>query len=338
MRDDDRLLPLNVVRDSFAALSADPDPLSIDGGDVAGFPDRVLGLGEVRDLLLDRGCSGRTRDQVWRVLIRRARSEGACWTLACAGVALPALAASTHRLGAWHAGDHADLQSAILMGFLEALSAIDLAQDGLMDRLRWAAHRAGRAAVVTSLEDPRPFEFDQLPEVTEAILTGFRSVIPKPPWGHPDLVLARAVADGVLTPAEAELIGATRLDEVGLAAWAEAKGVKRFTAYSARWRAEKRLVSYLTAGARDADPDDEVMPAVETAVALQQPSRTPDKCPDESRAVSGRRRNGDEPRRRDRSPSVKNFDPKSGLFRCRGFAPRTRPSSPGPDSEDRRCA
>ena len=41
---------------------------------------------------------------------------------------------------------------------------------------------------------------------------GFRSTMPPPPWGHPDFVLARAAAEGAITSAEAELIGATRLE------------------------------------------------------------------------------------------------------------------------------
>ena len=39
---------------------------------------------------------------------------------------------------------------------------------------------------------------------------GSRSSPSTTPWGHPNLVLARAVAKGVLTPTEADLIGAPR--------------------------------------------------------------------------------------------------------------------------------
>lgn len=326
-------LPLDLVRDQFAALSA---TYSIDGHQVDGLPDQTLTLAQARDRILDRGCPIVARDELWRLLITRARNHGADWTMACAGVALPALAASTHRLGSWYGGEHADLQAEILTGFLHALATVVLARPGVAERLRWAAYRAGHAAVVASLSDPRPFELDEPLEVVEAILTGFRSAIPQPPWGHPDLVLARAIADGVLTPTEADLIGATRLDAVRLDRWARRRNVPYATANTTRWRAERRLVAYLAETSRDADPDDAVNAATETSCAIERPARHPDRPARQSRAVSGRRRNGREPGGKDRSPSVKDEAPESGLFRCRDFASRSRPSSPG--SEDRRCA
>jgi hypothetical protein len=42
--------------------------------------------------------------------------------------------------------------------------------------------------------------------------------------GHPDLALARAVADGVLSLAEAALIGSTRLEALTIADAAQARG------------------------------------------------------------------------------------------------------------------
>ena len=47
------------------------------------------------------------------------------------------------------------------------------------------------------------------------------SAAPPRPWGHPDLVLAKAVRAGVIGAADAELIGATRLGDVDLADAAE---------------------------------------------------------------------------------------------------------------------
>jgi hypothetical protein len=67
-------------------------------------------------------------------------------------------------------------------------------------------------------------------------------VLPPPPYGHPDLVLARAVAVGVLTVEEADLIGATYLEDVMVAEYAERIGVSRWTVYKRRRAAEARLV------------------------------------------------------------------------------------------------
>ncbi|MGC4744774.1 hypothetical protein ACLQ28_03785 [Micromonospora sp. DT201] len=51
------------------------------------------------------------------------------------------------------------------------------------------------------------------------------SALPPTPYGHPDLVLVRAVRLGVITVAEAELIGGTFLEDVSLAAYAERSGL-----------------------------------------------------------------------------------------------------------------
>ena len=84
-------MPLDVVRSAFAWLVAGPHPVSVDGRLFAGFPDRRVRLDEVRDLLLRRTCPQNVRDAVWTHLVGRARTEGSTWTLACAGIALPAL-------------------------------------------------------------------------------------------------------------------------------------------------------------------------------------------------------------------------------------------------------
>jgi hypothetical protein len=74
---------------------------------------------------------------------------------------------------------------------------------------------------------------------------GFRSSAPPPPWGHPDFVLARAVAENAITADEAELIGSTRLEGVALATAAEERGVAYEAVKKTRQRAEHRLIAYL---------------------------------------------------------------------------------------------
>jgi hypothetical protein len=64
--------------------------------------------------------------------------------------------------------------------------------------------------------------------------------------GHPDLVLARAVADGILSLAEAALIGSTRLEALTIADAARARGQSVGAVTVARHRAEHRLRRYLT--------------------------------------------------------------------------------------------
>src|SRR5690242_13238187 len=194
--------PLDAVAAAFGWLAEGPDPLAVDGRDFAGLPDRAVPLGELRERLLDHGCTAQTRDAVCADLVARSRREGGAWTIGCVGVALPALLRIAATLTARFAGDPRDVHAAILTGFLAALAEVGLDRPRIMLRLRWAAYRAGHAALREALDAPTPIGDDQ---PAAAPVSAARA-------GHPDLVLARAVADGVLTADEAELIGATRWD------------------------------------------------------------------------------------------------------------------------------
>lgn len=226
-------MPLDVVRSAFAWLVAGPHPVSVDGRLFDGFPDRRVRLDEVRDLLLRRTCPQDVRDAVWTHLVRLARTEGAMWTVACTGIALPALLNVASKLTTRFADDPSDIHSSVLTGFLAELATIDLSRPRIMVRLRWAAYRAGHAALREALDTPAPSA------------GAFASASPPAPWGHPDFVLARAVEEGAISSSEADLIGLTRLEKVPLAAVAEQRGASYEATKKARQRAERRLVLYL---------------------------------------------------------------------------------------------
>ncbi|MEU5437176.1 hypothetical protein AB0G73_27880 [Streptomyces sp. NPDC020719] len=183
---------------------------------------------------------------MWELLVRRSRAEGGTWTMACAGMALPALAGISGWLAARYPGDPFDVHAEVLSGFLGALATIDPDRPRVFVRLKWAAYRRGFAALEEALDAPTP------------VAPGFRSGPPKPPWGHPDLVLARAVRAGVLVRTEADLIGSTRLDKESVTDWGAGHGMTADAVYKARRRAEYRLVAFLREGFRTADPDDPV--------------------------------------------------------------------------------
>jgi hypothetical protein len=207
--------------------------VSVDGRLFAGLPARRVPLNELRDRLLRRRCPQTLRDAAWAHLVLLARAEGGAWTVGAVGVALPALTSIAATLSARFAGDPSDIHAAVLAGFVAELGQIDLRRPRIMLRLRWAAYRAGHAAVREALDAPAPSGH------------GFRSAVPPSPWGHPDFVLARAVAERAITAAEAELIGATRLEGVSLADAAAARDMSYQAARKARQRAEHRLVAYL---------------------------------------------------------------------------------------------
>jgi hypothetical protein len=237
-------LPLDCAETAFEWLVTDPDPLWIDGRFFPGLPERRVPLDEVRELLLDEYMPMPTVDLVWRHLVARSRDEGGAWTVACVGMALPALFAITLKWAARFADDHHDLHAAVLTGFLSELATVDLTQPAVWVRLLWGAKRGGYVFLREALERPVPSDED------------FHSREPTPPWGHPDFVLARAVAEGAITRAEAELIGSTRLEDYPLTTAAADIGVNVTTLQEARDAAEQRLVEWLAEQAPHDDPSD----------------------------------------------------------------------------------
>ncbi|WP_414943856.1 hypothetical protein [Amycolatopsis sp. cmx-11-32] len=320
-------LPLDTARDAFGWLVTGPKPMAVHGSKFAGLPRRPVPLDELRDRVMSKQCPPRTRDDVWAHLVLRSRAHGGAWTVACVGMALPSLAASARWLGARYRGDRADAHAAVLTGFVHALATVDLTDPGIVVRLHFAARRAGQAALEESLDAPPPVDTD------------YHSTAPRPPYGHPDLVLARAVSEGVLTPTEADLISATRLGEVSLTAWGAEHRSEFWATYKVRQRAEHRLVSWLADRTGDQDSEDTVSGAALSSLALGENNPHTDAEGVVSRAVSGRRRNGRPAGSKKSSRLVSKNDPKSGLLGC-GETPSGSPRTAEhePTSEVRRCA
>ena len=281
-RPDRRAIPvLDGIRVSWEWLCAGPHPVTVAGAEIAGVADRPIPLDELRAQMLDRGTDPVVRDAVWAYLITRSRRDGPTWTIACAGMALPMLAGVCRELTGRFAGDRSDICSAVVTGFVAALAEIDPARSGLVTSLRWSALRGGHAAVREALDAPAPHPHDRLVHaaltgtpptaLTRTALTrrapggdgdnsgaeaaGAVGSAPQPPrGGHPDLVLAEAVAAGVITVVEAGLIGETRLEGTPLVAvaarWERPVGAVTMQ----RLRAEMRLVDHLQR-AQNPDPE-----------------------------------------------------------------------------------
>ncbi|WP_234313987.1 hypothetical protein [Streptomyces sp. NBRC 109706] len=276
----------------------------------------MLPLDELRDRLMRRSCPKATRDAVWTELVKRARSEGATWTLACTGMALPALVSTARWLTSRYPGDPFDVQAEVLAGFIGAIATVDIDRPQVLPRLRWAAYRAGMAALFEALDAPTP------------VPPGFRSTPPAPPWGHPDLVLARAVREGVLTRTEADLIGSTRLEDVPVGRWAADHQVTVASAYKARQRAERHLTDYLR---QPADPGDSTDPVADHVAA--ELSRPPAEQASQQVVNLRSRARTEQTKKVARAVSKKDSD--SGLLQC-GRSTPDRPETES--SEVPRCA
>ncbi|MET7398019.1 hypothetical protein ABZS66_31465 [Dactylosporangium sp. NPDC005572] len=192
--------PFACVDAAFAALTCDPDPLSIDltgltslaGQDPGlGLPEGVVNLAVLRTWLAEHPTDWAGLDVVWRELIRRARLDGPAWVLAATACALPALVRYAAGLvaGGWR-GDPDDVDAEVLAGFLAALrDHVDLARPAPYAGLCRAAHRAGLALVAQQRDVVLVDDVDAIP-------AGPRT--PLRPWGHPDLLVRRAVHLGLL--------------------------------------------------------------------------------------------------------------------------------------------
>jgi hypothetical protein len=236
---------LDEIEQRFRLLCAGPQPLCVDGAQVGnGLPRRPIPLPELAAILMHPSCGFAARDAAWRLLVTRARTGDASWTVGAVGVALPGLRRAANRLARSFCGD---AQAALVTEFVAALGRVDITQAGVVSRLVDAAQTAARSALRAS-EPAASGEVNFAPG----------STLPPPPYGHPDLVLARAVAARVLSAEEADLIGTTYLEDVSVAEYADRTGMSRWAVYKRRKAAETRLVDAIRSGALT-DQDTEVI-------------------------------------------------------------------------------
>jgi hypothetical protein len=234
--------PLAAAERAFELLTCPPAPLAFDASDVAGLPQRILPLEELRRLLISNHIARPVRDQVWRDVVVRARRDGPAWVIAAVGLAMPGLRRTAGRLTAgWH-GDTADFDAELLAGFLARLHTVDLDRPRICGRLIDAGARA--------LKQAR--ERDEDTDIVH--VNAAWSLPPHHPWDHPDWVLARAVAQAVIDPDEYLLISATRLDDVPLRVVADKIGISVPVAAAWRRKAERRLADAIGLGELDWTP------------------------------------------------------------------------------------
>ncbi|MEW9532817.1 hypothetical protein [Microbispora sp. NPDC049125] len=230
--------PLDIAEHAFQMLACAPSHLAIDGKKLGhGLPRRRLSLIEVRDVLIHPSCSNAARDAVWRLLVTRARQDGPQWLVSAVGVAVPALRGISGRIcRGYVARDPEDIDTEVLTAFIEAIRTVDIERPNVFPRMCTAAKQAGeRARENAEAGAARRFPLQD-------------SAPPVAPWGHPDLVLIDAVAKGVISEVDAELIGMTRLEKRTLADAARQLGLTTEAAKKRRQRSEPILVEAVLSG------------------------------------------------------------------------------------------
>ena len=220
--------PFDALETTFRLLVTGPEPLSLGGGLIGPpLPAHDIPLGELRDLLLKPTTPHRARNRAIGLLLARAQAEHGAATVALAGVLLPGLRKVTYPLTKALSERAADVEAEALTGLLEASERLE--PDA--PKLAWKLVAAGlhRADRIVSRELGLP-------------------QVPARPFGHPDLVLAEAVRDGVIRADDAFVIGETRLGGVALEEIARQLQVGAEALQKRRRRAEESLVSWLKTG------------------------------------------------------------------------------------------
>ncbi|MGH3183756.1 MAG: hypothetical protein ACRDOE_17910, partial [Streptosporangiaceae bacterium] len=228
--------PFDTVEKHFDLLGTPPHALVIDATSLGGLPDRAIALGELKAMLLHPTMAFEVRDAVIGALVARARVDGGAWAVALVGVLLPGLRRAVWPLVQMCPGKAADIEAEALAALLAAAAGCEPDRPRLASRLCWLARNAANRLLSAELaERARP--------ANDPV-----SAAPRQPWGHPDLVLDKAVRAGVVGAADAELIGATRLGEMTLPEAAAARGLPYKAAERRRHRAEAALVAWLRDG------------------------------------------------------------------------------------------
>ncbi|MBS2545527.1 sigma-70 family RNA polymerase sigma factor [Catenulispora sp. NL8] len=227
--------PLHAVESAFLTLCADDAPLAFPASfllTAAPAGRDEVTVTELRKTLLSKSTPMAARDTVWAELVRRSREMAGAWTVVAVAMAMPALKTIAASFARSFDGPVEDLDGEVVTAFLDHLATIDISRPGILPRLRWAAFRAAERTVASEIDFVRH-------------ASAFQSEPPRMPFGHEDLVLVRAEREGVLSAADADLIGMTRLEGVGLAEAAEMLGVTPNAVKIRRQRAEARLVAWL---------------------------------------------------------------------------------------------
>ncbi|MEV6964467.1 hypothetical protein AB0M47_05070 [Hamadaea sp. NPDC051192] len=214
---------LRIVEASFVALTAEPDPLALNG----------VPLARLRDQLLHAHTPLADKDWAWQRLVGLARDGEPAWVVATAGMALPGLARHARMLQRVRGSDRDEIEAGLVAGFLDAVARLDLDRPAIAARLVWAARRyAARSQ----------------PRLAELLLPDFDRHVDHRRCGHPDFVLVDAVALGVISDRDARLLAATRLEQASDDAVAAAMGLRLDTMRVRRHRAARKLVTALTSG------------------------------------------------------------------------------------------
>lgn len=229
---------LDLVEHHFATLTGGARPLSLDGDRLhCGLPHRPVPLDELRRRLLKPGISPLTKNAAWAEIVRKAHAQPDPWVMAAAGMLIPGLKRIGGKLSGQFRGDRCDLDSEILEGFINALHCADPRSPKLYGQFYWAALRRGHKAC----------EREDLSRQHVELTDQTRHGPVRARAGNPDLVLAKALREGVVTARQADLVCTVYLDHARRIHIASRLGLNRYRIGLELAAAKRKLTAYLAA-------------------------------------------------------------------------------------------
>lgn len=264
--------PLAVVWAGFDRMAAETlpaHPRPVPTSQPPATPVRTWG--QLRERLWHPATPMAEVDAIWVWLLQRVRAKEQGAMLMCAGLAAPMLSRTASEYVTASSTARRDVESEILTAFLVYLPRVSVDEPRVWHRLRWGAYRAVLKAATrqrTSVTVVGDLDQDLAPlgERVRAI-----GAVP----GHPETVLAQAVAAGVISADAAELIAASRWEGRSLTALAAERGVSLWKLRKQRPRAERALLAWLNDRARDVDPERTSPVEAAAVTALAPPDRSP---------------------------------------------------------------
>ncbi|EWC64093.1 hypothetical protein UO65_0620 [Actinokineospora spheciospongiae] len=231
-----------IVERAFAELAAANRTPVIDCWEVGiDIADRNLTAGEVVAMLRDRATGQSAHSQLWTETIRRAKADAQPWLLFAVAGSLPKLKWATQRALTLHGGEREDVESTVLVGFIEAVMCCDNTMPRLVRHLAEVAFQRARYG---GRPETGGWEGSPADSGSKVRLLPFTS-----PAGHPDLLLARLVRDGAVTQLEADIIAATRFDGMHPRLVADLLGISLAECHQQRKCGERAIVDVLRSAA-----------------------------------------------------------------------------------------
>jgi hypothetical protein len=220
----------------YTKTCTEASPALAKSGKVPHLDGRSIALHELGKALLEPTISQDARDKVWAIIVDNARRDPNSWIIIAIGLALPGLrnAVKHATVYAPHFHDRPEIESAAVAGFISAITDINTARSKICARLCNRAYVAARRCAIEITRYQRQLQSPV-----------YESHPPRHQFGHIDLVLDKAVHEGVISQVQSTLIIDCCVEKQSVTAIAEANGLDREEARVELKEAKSRLANWL---------------------------------------------------------------------------------------------